>query len=204
VSEGCFIPNASRTKTGADPLAEHRLVSGGYFIPTASRTSNPTHALPQDRMYRRRDPNWLDWSRCQEVRMDAIAKYESAKGGLVKKMPLLRDACVLCAFTCLPPDRVRRRSSRRTRHTLRWPPPTRATPCYTLGRSHPFAALRTHPPVDCRRGRRPARARGVVHRPDGPFGSPQDIAFLRVRRMHVATVSQLTHPPSHTHTTHTA
>ena len=79
-------------------------------------------------MYRRRDPNWLDWSRCQEVRMDAIAKYESAKGGLVKKMPLLRDVCVLCAFTCLPPDRVRRRSSRRTRHILGWPPPTRAAP----------------------------------------------------------------------------
>mmetsp|Transcript_71583 Transcript_71583/g.202260 ORF Transcript_71583/g.202260 Transcript_71583/m.202260 type:complete len:466 (-) Transcript_71583:398-1795(-) len=70
------------------------------------------------------------------------------------------------------------------------------------GRSHPFAALRTHPPVDCRRRRRPARARGVVHRPDGPFGSPQDIAFLRVRRMHVATVSQLTRPPDlHTHPT---
>ena len=44
-------------------------------------------------------------------------------------------------------------------------------PCYTLGRSHPFAALQTHPPVDCRRGRRSARARGVVHRPHGPFGS---------------------------------
>ena len=61
--------------------------------------------------------------------MDAIAKYESAKGGLVKKMPLLRDVCVLCAFTCLPPDRVGCRSSRRTRHSpLDDRHPTRATP----------------------------------------------------------------------------
>jgi len=43
---------------------------------------------------------------------------------------------------------------------------------HSLGRSDSSAALRTHPPVDSRRGRRPARARGVVHRPDGPFGSP--------------------------------
>ena len=60
--------------------------------------------------------------------MDAIAKYEGSRGGLVKKMPLLRDVCVLCAFTCLPPDRVGCRSSRRTRHILGWPPSTRAAP----------------------------------------------------------------------------
>ena len=58
-------------------------------------------------MYLRRDRNWLDWPRCQEVRMDAIATYEGAKGAPVKKLALLRDVCVLAAFTCLPPDRVR-------------------------------------------------------------------------------------------------
>ena len=70
---------------------------------------------------------------------------------------------------------------------------------HSLGRSDSSAALRTHPPVDCRRGRRPARARGVVHRPHGPFGSPQDVTILRVR-VHVAAVCQLTYPPSVTHT----
>jgi len=59
-----------------------------------------------DRMYRRRDPNWLEWPRCQEVRMDCIEKYEKSKGAPVKKLKLLRDVVVLCAFTCLPPDRV--------------------------------------------------------------------------------------------------
>jgi len=59
-----------------------------------------------DRMYRRRDPNWLEWPQCQEVRMDCIEKYEKSKGAPVKKLKLLRDVVVLCAFTCLPPDRV--------------------------------------------------------------------------------------------------
>ena len=39
--------------------------------------------------------------------MDAIAKYEEAKGAPVRKLPLLRDVCVLASLTCLPPDRVR-------------------------------------------------------------------------------------------------
>jgi len=75
-----------------------------------------------DRMYRRRDPNWLEWPQCQEVRMDCIEKYERAKGAPVKKLKLLRDVVVLCAFTCLPPDRVGVIRLLRFDHTLRWIP----------------------------------------------------------------------------------
>mmetsp|Transcript_103697 Transcript_103697/g.297996 ORF Transcript_103697/g.297996 Transcript_103697/m.297996 type:complete len:429 (-) Transcript_103697:954-2240(-) len=75
-----------------------------------------------DRMYRRRDPNWLEWPQCQEVRMDCIEKYERAKGAPVKKLNLLRDVVALSAFTCLPPDRVGVIRLLRFDHTLRWIP----------------------------------------------------------------------------------
>mmetsp|Transcript_103739 Transcript_103739/g.298466 ORF Transcript_103739/g.298466 Transcript_103739/m.298466 type:complete len:726 (-) Transcript_103739:375-2552(-) len=79
-------------------------------------------AAAQDRMYRRRNPNWIEWVRCQEIRMDCIDKYEGTKGAPAKKMSLLRDVVVLCSLTCLPPDRVGVIRLLRFDHTLRWIP----------------------------------------------------------------------------------
>jgi hypothetical protein len=133
--------------------------------------------------------------------MDAIAKYENAKGGLVKKMPILRDVCVLCAFTCLPPDRVRRRSSRRTRTPSdgRRPheppllhPRSESSVCYAS--NTPSGGLPTRTTTRKGPGRGTSTSRPVRlatrHRVSTGTGA-------------VATVSQLT-PSRLTHTPHIA
>mmetsp|Transcript_25652 Transcript_25652/g.59851 ORF Transcript_25652/g.59851 Transcript_25652/m.59851 type:complete len:457 (-) Transcript_25652:1913-3283(-) len=79
-------------------------------------------AAAQDRMYRRRDINWIEWTRCQEIRMDCIDKYEGTRGAPARRMSLLRDVVVLCSLTCLPPDRVGVIRLLRFGHTLRWIP----------------------------------------------------------------------------------
>ena len=60
-------------------------------------------------LYDRRDPNWLDWSECQEARTKAEAAYKALPKGstpYAKKMLALREWCLIALHTCMPPDRV--------------------------------------------------------------------------------------------------
>ena len=62
----------------------------------------------------RRDPNWLDWSECQEARVAAEKSYKELPAGTphAKKMLALKEWLLIALHTCMPPDRVVRTLAR--------------------------------------------------------------------------------------------
>ena len=59
-------------------------------------------------LYRRKDPNWIDWEAAQRARVKAIAAAEACgeKTSQKARVHLLRDALIVLFHTAQPPDRV--------------------------------------------------------------------------------------------------
>ena len=59
----------------------------------------------QDALWKRKDPNWIDFETAQKARVDAINAHLSYTGSEHKKrLQLLRDVLILSFLTCQPPD----------------------------------------------------------------------------------------------------
>mgnify|MGYP007078280308 CR=1 FL=1 len=60
----------------------------------------------QDRLFARKDPNWIDWPQLQAGRIKCLATWDaSAKKPFAERKKLLRELCVMLFFSVQPPDR---------------------------------------------------------------------------------------------------
>ena len=99
------------------------LISVTSFVYNTYKVADEIHALPttplaelvrlrgqceseakQERLYRRADPNFLEWEEANAARVKAEREYRAATGQ--RKSQLLRDWLVLSLHTIMPPDRV--------------------------------------------------------------------------------------------------
>lgn len=61
----------------------------------------------QDRLFARKDPNWIDWPTLQQGRIKCLAAWNaSQRKPHAEKMKLLREVLVMLFFSVQPPDRV--------------------------------------------------------------------------------------------------
>ena len=61
----------------------------------------------QDRLFARKDPNWVDWPTVQQGRIKCLAAWNASQGKPhAEKMKLLREVLVMLFFSVQPPDRV--------------------------------------------------------------------------------------------------
>jgi hypothetical protein len=88
----------------------------------------------QQKLFARKDPNFLDWGDANRARAKAEAAFRAATGK--RQILLLRDWLLASLLTCMPPDRVgerrlpprsTRRSPRQTRIKRPHPSPRRST-----------------------------------------------------------------------------
>jgi hypothetical protein len=60
----------------------------------------------QDRLFARKDPNWIDWPTLQQGRIKCLAAWNASQGKPhAEKMKLLREVLVMLFFSVQPPDR---------------------------------------------------------------------------------------------------
>jgi len=63
----------------------------------------------EDKLYKKKDPNWISWLDAQRTRQNAIAHYEKLKTAkprtpYKKLLSALRDVVLICFHTVAPPD----------------------------------------------------------------------------------------------------
>jgi hypothetical protein len=60
----------------------------------------------EDRLFARKDPNWIDWPQLQAGRIKCLAAWDaSAKKPYAERKKLLREVCLMLFFSVQPPDR---------------------------------------------------------------------------------------------------
>ena len=77
----------------------------------------------QDRLFQRKDPNWVDWPTVQAGRIKCLQEWRASAGKpFAQRLKLLRELLIMLFFSVQPPDR----GVRRSQHTHL---------CYTLASS---------------------------------------------------------------------
>ena len=61
----------------------------------------------QDRLFARKDPNWIEWSQLQAGRIKCLAAWNAGqRKPHAERQKLLREVLVMLFFSVQPPDRV--------------------------------------------------------------------------------------------------
>ena len=65
----------------------------------------------QDRLFQRKDPNWVDWPTVQAGRIKCLQEWRASAGKpFAQRLKLLRELLIMLFFSVQPPDRGVRRS----------------------------------------------------------------------------------------------